>query len=109
MSRLFSHNAATDVIELTVRCDGDVLVWSVLDRGPGLTPGDETFIFTKFHRGAGHASGGLGLGLFSAKKLADLLGGRLSASNRQDGGACCALSLPIGMPPIPPGSDGGQI
>lgn len=66
----------------------------VCDRGPGLSAaargraGKEPFT-TK-------AEGeGLGLGLFLAHAAIERLGGRVVLHNREGGGACCRLSLPL--------------
>jgi two-component system sensor histidine kinase KdpD len=76
--------------------DGGGVIFSVLDRGPGLPAGEEEKIFEKFHRGRGAAPGGLGLGLSIARQLAELHGGAIVAQNRPGGGALFALRLPAG-------------
>lgn len=75
------------------------LVLSVLDRGPGLKPGDERRVFEKFYRSPGSPAGGAGLGLSIVKGFAQAHGGTVDAANRPEGGACFQLRLPIGEPP----------
>ena len=70
----------------------------VLDRGPGLEPGDEEAIFERFHRGsAGAGTKGSGLGLSIARELAGEWGGSVRVENREGGGTRAVLDLP-GVP-----------
>lgn len=89
------HSPIDAPIELHVADDGGGIIFSVLDRGPGIPAGEEDKIFAKFYRGRGAAPGGLGLGLFIARQLAELHGGTLRAQNRSGGGALFAMRLPI--------------
>ena len=82
--------------------DGE-LVLQVRDRGAGLPPGAEDKLFEKFHRGAGVAAGGLGLGLSIVKRLAEVHLGRVAARNAEEGGAVFELILPLEtLPPDSP-------
>ena len=74
---------------------------SVLDRGPGLPPGQEAAVFETFTRLAGsdRAVGGTGLGLAIVKAFADAMGMTVEAANRSEddaggGGACFTLAFP---------------
>jgi signal transduction histidine kinase len=60
----------------------------VLDRGPGLEPGEEELVLRRFHRGSAGRRGpsGTGLGLAIAQELAGTWGGRLEIANRDDDG-----------------------
>lgn len=59
----------------------------VLDRGPGLAPGEEELVLRRFHRGSAGRRGpsGTGLGLAIAQELAGTWGGDLEIANRDDG------------------------
>ena len=59
----------------------------VLDRGPGLAPGEEEAVLRRFHRGSAGRRGpsGTGLGLAIAQELAGTWGGGLRIANRDDG------------------------
>jgi two-component system sensor histidine kinase RegB len=83
----------SDAIELRVAVDG-LLVFHVLDRGPGLPQAvqariGEPFVTTKAQ------SGGLGLGVYLARSFAERLGGRLAYSPRPGGGLDAELALPV--------------
>lgn len=65
----------------------------VLDRGPGLEPGEETRVMERFHRGSAGRLGpaGTGLGLPIATELAREWGGVVRLENRDGGGARAVL------------------
>jgi signal transduction histidine kinase len=72
----------------------------ILDRGPGLEPGEEEAVFERFRRGrAGRqGAGGTGLGLSIARELSRQWGGEVSLSNRESGGTCASIRLSPGPP-----------
>ena len=71
---------------------------SVSDRGPGIPDQDLARIFECFVQGSRNAagSGGTGLGLAIAREIVHGHGGLISASNRDGGGACFQVLLPLG-------------
>lgn len=81
---------------------GDGVALTVADGCGGLTEEDLQRVFQRRYRGsaAGRAAGGLGLGLYLAKRITEQLGGRLEV--RDDPGRGCAFTLTL---PVPPGSD----
>jgi len=88
----------TGDVELALGVEGGS-AWAVLtvaDRGPGIPPGDEARIFERFHQAdTARASDGAGLGLAIARAITDAHGGRLSAANRDGGGAVFRVELPL--------------
>jgi two-component system, OmpR family, sensor kinase len=79
---------------------------AVLDRGPGLAPGEEEAVFERFRRGEAGRGGpaGTGLGLAIARTLAARWGGTATIANRPGGGARAELRLPAGAQPAGPDS-----
>ncbi|TDY00521.1 ATP-binding protein [Thiohalophilus thiocyanatoxydans] len=74
------------------------MVIRVCDRGPGVASADLATIFEPFVRAGEGATGGrdgYGLGLAIAKRAVMAHGGRVAASNREEGGLCIALYLPL--------------
>ncbi|HYI98269.1 MAG TPA: ATP-binding protein [Thermoleophilaceae bacterium] len=67
----------------------------VLDRGPGLEPGEEEAVLRRFHRGSAGRRGpsGTGLGLAIAQELAGTWGGELRLVNRDDGRGARAMLI----------------
>lgn len=86
---------------ITVRAEAqpDAVVLSVADRGPGIPAEVLPRIFDKFFRGPGTAAGGSGLGLTIARGFVEALGGRITAANREGGGAVFSIWLPQAQPP----------
>jgi signal transduction histidine kinase/DNA-binding response OmpR family regulator len=68
----------------------------VEDTGPGLTDAELLHLFQPFERGAHAGDGrGLGLGLALSRRIAQRLGGGLSADNRPGGGARFVFQFPL--------------
>lgn len=71
---------------------------SVLDRGPGVEPGDRQRIFAPFEQGGDPLTGkppGLGLGLYEARRIAELHGGTLEFVPRAGGGSEFRIQVPL--------------
>jgi two-component system sensor histidine kinase KdpD len=92
-------------IELSASVEGGEIVFEIEDRGPGIPPGEEERIFDKFVRGAA-TGGGIGLGLTICRAIITSHGGRIWAENRQGGGTIFRFSLPLGVQPPMPESEG---
>lgn len=90
------YSPANECVELAARRDGETLVFSVSDRGPGVDPADVNRIFEPFYRSSNSPpdAGRAGLGLSIARTLAELQGGRLEYARRQGGGSVFSLRLP---------------
>ncbi|MGA7669740.1 MAG: HAMP domain-containing sensor histidine kinase [Nitrolancea sp.] len=98
------HTPADGAIEVARRIDGDRLIVSVADTGPGITMQDLPHLFDPFYRSdesRNPETGGVGLGLTIARRIMRAHGGDLTAENRPGGGALFVAWLPIGP-------DGGQ-
>jgi two-component system sensor histidine kinase CpxA len=70
----------------------------VLDRGPGVPPGELERIFEPFYRtdtSRDHRQDGQGIGLAITARVTELHGGTVSAANRAEGGLEIALELPL--------------
>ncbi|WAC19554.1 sensor histidine kinase KdpD [Luteolibacter sp. SL250] len=95
------HNAAIytpqgTAIQVSGAMDGPgVLVFRILDDGPGLPEGDEEKVFRKFYRPQGSPAGGTGLGLSITRALVKALGGDVKAGNPTGGGAEFTIRLPV--------------
>jgi two-component system sensor histidine kinase KdpD len=96
--------AGTAIDIAAEQTDGVVRV-DVLDRGPGIPPGEERRIFEKFYRVAGEGPAtGVGLGLTICRGIVTAHGGRIWAENRAGGGAAFHFTLPLSsaQPPAVP-------
>jgi len=84
-------------VEVSVRQDGDDLVLTVEDNGPGMSSGQAEHIGEPFYRGdpsRTRDTGGTGLGLYLAFMVAKAHGGFLRLSNPDQEGACFECRIP---------------
>jgi signal transduction histidine kinase len=75
------------------RTESDVHV-SVTDNGPGIPPDLATAVFERFRRIDTKDSRGLGLGLYIAKSIIDVHGGKIWVESRNGGGSAFHFTLP---------------
>jgi len=90
-----SHTPQRLPIEIDADYTNDRLLISVSDRGPGIPAEATERLFEKFYHGDDRKTGGLGLGLSIARGLIEAHGGKLTAENRDGGGARFIISLPV--------------
>ena len=84
-------------VVLRAEQEGEEVVLSVRDRGPGIAPADLPHVFQKFYRGRQDAAErihGSGLGLAIVKSIADLHGGRVWCESAPGEGSVFYLALP---------------
>jgi len=84
--------------ELLIQRDKSGLSIKVMDRGPGIAEEELAQVMEPFYRvenSRNRSTGGTGLGLAIAQQLAMALGGSLTLSNREGGGLCAELKLPL--------------
>jgi signal transduction histidine kinase len=87
--------AAGCPIRVSVARDGDRAVLRVRDQGPGIPEAELPRIFERFERAASARHyGGMGLGLYVARQIADAHGGTIIADH-VEGGACFSVRLPL--------------
>lgn len=95
----FSPNGAKVSLVTTVAHD-DVEI-SIIDQGAGIAADDFETLFTPFHQAENplrRHQGGLGLGLYLARRLAHSLGGEIKAESQPGQGATFTLVLPLRSP-----------
>jgi two-component system, OmpR family, sensor histidine kinase KdpD len=99
-----AHKYAGDAgVAVHARRDGDDVVISVTDEGPGVKPTDLERIFEKFYRG-GRTDGrkaGTGLGLSISRGLVEAMGGKIHAESpaARRRGTRIVMRFPIVDPP----------
>ena len=99
------YTPAGSPLELAAQVEGDAVLVTLDDHGPGLPKGREEAIFQKFERGQKEsATAGVGLGLAICRAILQAHGGRIEGATRPEGGARFTLTLPRGEPPADDGS-----
>ncbi|HBC47048.1 MAG TPA: two-component sensor histidine kinase [candidate division Zixibacteria bacterium] len=97
-------------ITIDVKAVGESLEITILDSGPGIPEDAMKDVFKRFYRVVGTPAGGMGLGLWLAKNIVELHGGKISVQNRSTGGAAFTVSLPLKpQPEIPSEEEHGTI
>ena len=84
-------------IDVAAVIEGDEMILSVRDRGPGISPEHWSRVFERFYkvdRARPRESGGFGLGLAITKHLVQVLGGRIWTEAARDGGQVFHIALP---------------
>ena len=93
------HGGRSEIVIRAARKDRAVEI-KVEDRGPGLPSGGVERLFDMFERGSPETQTvGTGMGLAICKAIVEAHGGTIRAANREGGGACFAISLPVTVPP----------
>jgi two-component system sensor histidine kinase ChvG len=93
-----SFSPENGAVTIDARADGNFLRVSVSDEGPGIPPENLESVFNRFYteRPVEHGFGkNSGLGLSIARQIAEGVGGRIWAENRQPAGASFIVELPI--------------
>jgi two-component system, OmpR family, sensor histidine kinase CiaH len=88
------HSPSGSTVEVRVRPERDAAVLEVQDHGPGIKPEDMPRLWERFWRADNAPAGGTGLGLAIAKWIVDQHGGKIGASNCDEGGAMFWVRLP---------------
>ncbi|MCU7884783.1 MAG: ATP-binding protein [Candidatus Thiodiazotropha sp. (ex Lucinoma annulata)] len=85
-------------VSVECNCDKDFLTIEILDYGPGIPPEQREAVFQPFFRlekSRSSVTGGSGLGLAIVRQLADANGWTVKLLERDGGGTCARLIIPI--------------
>ncbi|MBV9488884.1 MAG: response regulator, partial [Verrucomicrobia bacterium] len=96
LSNAFKFTAAGAVL-LRVRIDEGRLRLEVIDSGKGIAPADLPRLFEPFYQASEYdpTGSGLGLGLYIARRLAELMGGRIWVESQPGHGSRFTCELPV--------------
>jgi signal transduction histidine kinase len=93
----FGSNAP---IEIDVRADADTAELTVVDHGMGIAEDKQRIVFERFGRGVSTRHyGGLGLGLYVARRIVERHGGSLTVQSNPGAGARFTVTLPLHVSP----------
>lgn len=83
---------ADAIVEIDARQDGDRVVVTVSDNGPGIEPAQLPKVFEPFFTTKGVGEG-IGIGLSIVDNIIRDFGGTIMVTNRPEGGACFTINL----------------
>lgn len=89
------------VVEINARREGDRVIVTVADNGPGIAPEELPKVFDPFFTTKGVGEG-IGIGLSIVDNIIRDFGGTIMAGNRPEGGACFTINLRAADPPEAP-------
>lgn len=97
------YSGAGVPIKVTAELQGDNIVTSVADRGPGIDSFEQSLIFEKFYRGQHqrYTAPGTGMGLAIAKVIVEAHGGSISVVSQLGNGSVFSFSLPVEKASVP--------
>ena len=84
-------------ITITAEVQGNMLLTSVADQGPGIDAIDQNMVFDKFYRGHDQRLSvqGTGMGLAIAKAIVEAHGGTISLTTQPGRGSVFSFTLPL--------------
>jgi two-component system, NarL family, sensor histidine kinase DevS len=98
LSNAIRHSPNTATVTLRVSAQTADVSFHVIDHGPGIPADALQRIFEPFERSDPHSGQGAGLGLPVSRRLAKVLGGRLTVDSVVGRGATFTLTLPPSTP-----------
>ncbi|MBR3952484.1 MAG: HAMP domain-containing histidine kinase [Oscillospiraceae bacterium] len=94
IANAIKFNPEEGLLKIRLYSEGEDIICTVEDSGPGITEGSKEHIFDKFYQSdSSHKEEGNGLGLALVKNILTLEGGKVFAENRPEGGAKFTVKL----------------
>ena len=96
LENIFSNCLRYCKTAVTFKCrkddSGENVIFEISDDGPGIAPEVQEHLFERFSKGS---DGKHGIGLALAKAIAEEHDGSVKAYNKNEGGACFEISIPV--------------
>ena len=93
------HGGGDQIIEAGITREGDTVVISIRDHGPGVAEKDLPHVKEKFYKGSSKARGN-GIGLAVCDEIITRLNGQLTIGNAEGGGCIVTIRLPMLNPTV---------
>jgi len=97
LDNAIKHAPAGSTITITWTREGKQVIIGVSDQGKGIDPADVPRLFTRFgrlERVLGQSQGGIGLGLYIARRLVDAMDGDIRVESTPGEGSTFYVTLP---------------
>lgn len=95
LSNAIKFSPVGGTVRIRLYREGDRVIFTVEDQGPGLSEEAKKHLFDKFYQGdTSHKEEGNGLGLTLVKNVLSLCEGSISAENAEEGGCRFTVTLP---------------
>lgn len=101
VSNAIFYNRPNGEVHVTAAEDAAGVILTVTDKGQGISPEDQLFIFDRFYRAdraRSNATGNVGLGLSISKAIVESHGGTLSVTSTLGVGSAFVVRLPAQRP-----------
>lgn len=99
LANAIQHHRPGGDVHVTSGADGERVIFTVRDNGPGIAEEDLPHIFERFYRAdkarTNHAAGHTGLGLAIVQTIVTAHGGTVQAQSSRGNGATFEVTLPI--------------
>lgn len=96
LSNAFKYSTPGTPVRLRARQQGNAVVISLMDEGPGIAPEDVPHLFQRFYRAHGERKAeGLGLGLYITRMLVEAHQGCIWVESTLGHGSTFSFTLPI--------------
>lgn len=100
--RSFTDNAikftASGSVTIRISQNDNIFRVDIEDTGIGISKSDQGKLFKPFYQSDNYETrgfGGLGVGLYTAKKLCDIIGGKISFTSEKDKGSVFTIKIPL--------------
>lgn len=93
-----NYTGENTTVTVTLQQQDDSVCLTICDQGPGVPDAALGRIFDAFYRTQAareSTNGGSGVGLAISRLVVEMHGGRISAANREQGGLCVTIELPL--------------
>ncbi len=98
LTNALKYTPAGGTVTIELKKDGRDIRFAVTDSGIGIPPQEQSQIFSRFFRASNarsHHEGGSGLGLYLARMLVELSGGKIGFSTVEQKGSTFWCTLPL--------------
>ncbi len=103
LTNAFKNTEAPGAVTLRARRQRSEVLIEVSDTGSGIAPEEVARIFERFYRGSGSLEQeGFGLGLSIARRMVDVMGGRIGVESKLGVGSTFWIRLPVAEPVATP-------